>query len=61
VVTAAAPVAAQTDARVLGLGTLPGARYDCPGSLARAQCQPKSHRGPGQACSERDGSGQPGI
>jgi hypothetical protein len=31
------------------------------GSLARAQCRPKSHRGPGQACSERDGSGQPGI
>jgi hypothetical protein len=31
------------------------------GSLARAQCQLKSHRGPGQACTERDSSGQPGI
>jgi hypothetical protein len=31
------------------------------GSLARAQRQPKSHRRPGQACSEKDGSGQPGI
>jgi len=31
------------------------------GSLARAQCQPESRRGPGQACGDRDGGGQPGI